>query len=270
MKRNRRGGEDNHKDHSQDWLTTYSDLMTLLFTFFVLLFSFSVLDQQKFEQTVQSIQGSLGVLISGPSINEAYPPNDSTLDSEDADSNQTGETGEENPLEQEIRDKEEYLRYQLETERLEGLKEELAEYLAEQGIAASVALSVEERGLVIRFQDSVLFESGKADIITGSKTILAEVGRVLLTTENNVRIEGHTDNLPINTVKFPSNWELSTSRATNVLRYLIQEGISPERLSAVGYGEYHPLATNDTDEGRQKNRRVDIVILRDSLRKFEP
>ncbi|MFY9174732.1 MAG: flagellar motor protein MotB [Peptococcia bacterium] len=270
MRRKRRGSGENHTDHSKDWLTTYSDLMTLLFTFFVLLYSFSVLDQQKFDQMIKSFQGSLGVLDGGPSINQGYPPNEATLDSEENDSNLTGETGEENPLEEEIRDKEEYLRYQMETEKLEGLKEELAEYLADQGIAANVALSVEERGLVIRLQDSVLFESSKADILPASRQILSEVGRVLLNTENNVRIEGHTDNLPINTPRFPSNWELSTSRATNVLRFLIEEGISPDRLSAVGYGEYHPIASNDIAEGRQKNRRVDIVILRDSLRKFEP
>ncbi|HHW18203.1 MAG TPA: OmpA family protein, partial [Firmicutes bacterium] len=89
--------------------------------------------------------------------------------------------------------------------------------------------------------------------------------------DNPIRVEGHTDNWPISTDKFPSNWELSTARATNVVRFLIEEaGIQPERLQAAGYGEYHPIDSNDTPEGRQRNRRVDVILMRPSLSAAEP
>jgi chemotaxis protein MotB len=129
---------------------------------------------------------------------------------------------------------------------------------------------MDERGLVLRFQDSVLFEKSKADILSQTLGALKEIAKILKTTDNPIRIEGHTDDLPINTVKYPSNWELSTTRATNVLRFLIQEGLPGNRLSAVGYGEFRPLVPNDSEENRKKNRRVDLVLIRKDLIVNEP
>jgi len=263
-RRKKRGGADNLGRDPHGWLVTYSDMITLCLTFFVLLFSFSVLDQQKFSELITSIQGSLGVLPGGPSINAAYPPNQTVLESEDMEDNRIGQTG------REIEKINEFLQYQQEMRRLEDIQTELADYLEEKGLSYSISLVQEERGLVISFQDSVLFNKGKADILPESREILQEVGRILQNTENNIRIEGHTDNVPQYSYLYPSNWELSTGRATNVLRFLINEGLAPEKLSAVGYGEYHPIATNDTEEGRRLNRRVDIVILRESMQKYEP
>ena len=121
---------------------------------------------------------------------------------------------------------------------------------------------MEERGLVISLQDIVLFPSGSAGITPEAKKIIADIGAHLKTLPNYLRVEGHTDNLPINTPKFPSNWELSSARATNVVHELINRcGIHPERLSATGYGEYRPKVDNDSVGHRQMNRRVDILIL---------
>lgn len=140
----------------------------------------------------------------------------------------------------------------------------LEERLAAEINDNQVKLEMMEKGLVISFVADVLFDSGKAKIKPEAYAVLDKVARVLQ--ENvpqlNVGIEGHTDNIPIKYSSWKSNWELSSARALSVLHYLTdKKGISPERLSAVGYGEYHPVASNDTKAGRRENRRVEIVIL---------
>ena len=121
-----------------------------------------------------------------------------------------------------------------------------------------------ERGLVITFVAEVLFDSGKADVKKEADPILGKVATVIRAkvSDRDIGIEGHTDNVPITYSGWKSNWELSTARATSVLHNLIDNGrLRPEKLSAIGYGEYRPIASNDTDEGRQLNRRVEVVIL---------
>ncbi len=119
-----------------------------------------------------------------------------------------------------------------------------------------------QRGLVIRFTGQLLFNLGEADIREEGEDVLLRVADIIREVPNDVLVEGHTDNLPINTPEFPSNWELSTARATRVIRYFIEnEDIDPDRLSASGYSEYQPLRPNDTPENRAENRRVEIVLL---------
>ena len=158
-------------------------------------------------------------------------------------------------------------------ERLTKLEEELSELRHTKGVLErrlaqeiknkQVRVSMENKGLVITFVAEVLFDSGKAELRKDSLPILDKVVRVLKeeVPHHNIGIEGHTDNQPIKYSKWKSNWELSAHRALSVLHYLESKGISPKRLSARGYGEYHPIASNDTPEGRQLNRRVEIVIL---------
>jgi len=115
--------------------------------------------------------------------------------------------------------------------------------------------------LVISLKEKILFETGKADLPPEAKAVLDKLHPVFLQIPNQIIVEGHTDNVPIKTMQFPSNWELSTARSTQVIRYLIEEKNFPkERISATGYGEYHPVVSNDTPEGRAENRRVDFVI----------
>ena len=117
-------------------------------------------------------------------------------------------------------------------------------------------------GVVISLRDSVLFPPGNAELSTGAQNTLDRLAETLVATHHPIRVEGHTDATPIATSQYPSNWELSTARATAIVRYLSdRHGIPPEQLSAVGYGEFHPVANNSSIEGKQKNRRVDIVIL---------
>ena len=222
-----------------DWITTYSDLVTLLLCFFVLLFSFSEIDARKFEAIIKSFQGSTGVLDMGKTVDEdKYISQALTSDR--------------------------LFRNMPQTESLESLHRQLDEYIKENKLEATIVLGVEERGLLIRFTDQVLFDSGKAEIKPEAVPIMQNIGEILRTNNRFIRVEGHTDNVPINTLFYPSNWELSTSRAVNVVKFFMEEvGITPARLSAAGYGEYHPIADNDTAVNRQKNRRVDVVILRE-------
>jgi chemotaxis protein MotB len=157
------------------------------------------------------------------------------------------------------------------TQKIEELSSELAQArrLLEERLSGEIGdrqvrLEMMDKGLVITFVADVLFDSGKAKLKPAAYPTLDKVARVLQ--ENvpdlNIGIEGHTDNQPIRFSGWKSNWELSTARALSVLHYLVdQQGLSPERVSAIGYGEYHPVALNDTREGRQLNRRVEIIIL---------
>lgn len=164
-------------------------------------------------------------------------------------------------------------------EKIQSLEDELAELrntkrvleerLSKELADKEVRLKMEDRGLVITFVAEVLFDSGKADLRKESFPILNKVVRILKeeAAKNDIGIEGHTDNEPIKYSKWKSNWELSAHRALSVLEYLVSKGINPKRLSATGYGEYRPVAPNDTPEHKQLNRRVEIVIIPQKIKK---
>ena len=159
-----------------------------------------------------------------------------------------------------------------EAEQMRRAKEELEKSLEQEIRDKQVKVEMIKRGLVLTFVSEVLFDSGKAIIKPEAYDVLGRVSTVLNKTvaNRNVAIEGHTDNEPIKYSGWKSNWELSTARATSVLHHLIdKEDVSPERLSATGYGEYSPVAANDTKEGRQKNRRVEIIILPEVISKVK-
>lgn len=221
------------------WLTTYADMVTLLLAFFVLLFAFSAVDEGRFSAIISAFQGYFGILDRG------------TLSVED-------------PVVLPF-DSSEMARQQLQT-----LYEELTVLIESEGIGG-IELQMEERGLIVRFAEQVFFDLGEATLKPEAQKIITSVSEILRGLPNPLRVEGHTDNWPIRTARFPSNWELSVHRATNVVRYLIaEEGFDPQKLSAVGYSEYRPIRPNDTAENRALNRRVDIVILSIDLWDYEP
>lgn len=238
----------NKRKHSEkkgapEWMTTYSDMVTLLLCFFVLLFSFSSVDAQKFQAIMNSFQGSLGVLEGGKTIQEgpSLELDDILEDSADLEMK--------------------------ELEDLRKLKELIDNYTEEIKLSSKISTIIEERGLLIRALDNVYFDSGKANLKQESKKILKYIAEILQTEEFNekfIKIEGHTDTDPVrDTRKFPTNWELSAIRATNVLRFLVEENnIKGDRISATGYSYYRPIAPNDTVQNKAKNRRVDIIILK--------
>jgi chemotaxis protein MotB len=224
------------------WLTTYSDLVTLLLCFFVLLFSFSSVDAEKFREIMNSFQGGSGVLSGGTSLEAPITIIEDDLDVE---------------------------------EELRSLLADLNEYVETLGLGDEIIIQVEERGIVVRFMDNVFFDSGSADVKTESFNILKTVAELLNREEfakRQIKVEGHTDSDPIlRSAKFPSNWELSSARATNVLRYLVEvEQMDGGRISSSAYSYYRPIGPNDTAENKSKNRRVDVIILKDIYEELEP
>ncbi len=242
-----------------EWMTTYSDMVTLLLAFFVLLFSFSSIDVVEFERMIMSLQQALGMLQGGRTISSAEPMMDVGDDRHQQQKMYIGNARHRQQIEA------------IQQSQLLAARMILQEQLAEAGLEEGVSFELQERGLIIHFTDRVLFESGEAELLPGAEDILDLLAPTLQRLPNAVRVEGHTDDVPIETFRFPSNWELSTTRATNVLRYLLDTaGMSPGDLSAAGYGEYRPRDTNHTDAGRARNRRVDVVLLRLDAHGTEP
>ncbi|WDV47701.1 flagellar motor protein MotB [Clostridiaceae bacterium M8S5] len=235
------------------WLTTYGDLVTLLLCFFVLLYSFSSIDVEKFQQIMNSFQGSLGVLEAGKILEDGNRV--SNNDPQDSDSEIT---------EEERKEREDF----------KILKKYIEQYAKQRGLEDEIKVVMEERGLMVRVLDNVFFDPGKADIKSRAKEIVLYIGDIINKPKfasKHIKVEGHTDNVIMNTPMFPSNWELSVRRATNVLRLLEGEKhINSSRISASGYGPNRPIAPNDTPANKAKNRRVDIVILKSTYSKFEP
>jgi len=240
MNEKRRKDKETENQGSPAWMTTYSDLMTLLLVFFVMLVTFSSIELSKFRKAMGSLKGALGVLKAEKmmiKIGEVPPPRTSTE----------------------------------ETMYLKKSTIELKRYIALEGLKEVVQLEESSRGLTITISNPVLFDLGKANLKPEVHPLLDKIGEMIKRSRVAVRVEGHTDNLPIRTPQFPSNWELSTTRAVNVLKYFIENcGVEPARLSAVGYGEYHPRVPNDTEVHRAQNRRVTIRIERSHSRPLLP
>jgi chemotaxis protein MotB len=261
MARRKKRGEAEHENHER-WLVTYADLITLLMVFFIVMYSMSQVDLAKFA----AISDSLTAVLSGSqSIADGGGP--SLID---------GSVQVTFPSEGEVSAQ----------EQIKELRDRITEFLEEQEgespsgvqgqqvvtrVGENIVVMEQERGLVISFKDSLLFASGSAVLTPLAQEIITSVGNSLIGIRNYIRIEGHTDNLPINTARYPSNWELSSARAANVL-HLLQDrvGLPPDRLSIVGYGEHRPLVVNADDASRAMNRRVDIVILKIQYDYFEP
>jgi len=232
-----------------NWLTTYGDMVTLLMTFFVLLFALSTLNAKKFEKIAFSLQSTFGTAPSGGPVSKgsgvlpgAGPVKPVPVAPEASP----------------------------ETQLLE-IQSRIQAYIVESGLSEVMAAEQDPRGLVIRFRDQVLFDLGKADLKPGAIAALDKVGEAIRGIPNDIRIEGHTDYLPINTLRFPTNWDLSAARAVAVLQYLSAHfDLPPSRLSIAGYGEYRPVSANDDEAGRRLNRRVDIVILSTEQSRTEP
>lgn len=234
---------------SPAWMTTYGDMVTLLLTFFVMLFAMSTIDKVKFEQIINSIQGSLGITYTGNSINE-----DDLVSTGDQPADE---------LEELVKNAQ---HPEKDIDDIEKIYQQIKAYITDNNLGDSVEITKEKPGLLIRFKENVLFDSGKADLKPHAKEILNNMALVFKDFNKYIRVEGHTDNVPIHNEDFDSNWELSGQRAANVVKYFIEKnGMDPERLMFSGYGEYHPVADNSTPEGRQKNRRVDVVILKEYI-----
>jgi chemotaxis protein MotB len=216
------------QENSDRWLLTYSDLITLLLGLFVILYAMSKIDAGRYSEVVTALNGVFGapqgILTGNPSLLE-NPSNALQSDKQ--------------RVAQEIRSA-----LRLEQRNL------------------PVTITENERGITVHIMEELLFASGSADLKLTSLTTLDTLAAVLQRLPNDLRVEGHTDDVPISTVQFPSNWHLSVARALNVAYYLIQRhNLTQERVSVVGYSEFQPLVPNTTTANRAHNRRVDIVIV---------
>lgn len=213
------------------WMTTYGDMVTLLLTFFILMFAMSTVNEQKFLKAAASLAEALGVLEKSVSvIGEKSPA--------------IGVTG----LAQE----------QMDVLETMAAINEIFQQEALEDIASIQVVGPGEA--VIRMGDELLFDAGEAELKPQAIRVLEGIVNSVRGRTAKVYVEGHTDNIPINTIQFPSNWDLSTSRAVTVVRLFEERGIPPEQLAALGHGEYAPLESNDTPGGRRKNRRVELYI----------
>jgi chemotaxis protein MotB len=230
-----------HPNHER-WLVSYADFITLLFAFFVVMFASSQVDKGKIGKLAVAIQFAfkdLGIF-SIPS--SKIPPTT------------TGPTQEGLPAITSLRDPSSMT-------TLAQLQKRLEQELEDEIRRGDVAMKVGREGLVISLRELGFFDSGSAEVEMKSEPSVARIAKVLKAGPYYIRIEGHTDNVPIHTDRFASNWELSTARATEMTKlFITRYEFPPERLSAAGYGEFHPVGSNETREGRALNRRVDIVI----------
>lgn len=227
-------------------MTTFSDLMTLLLTFFILLYSFSTLDAIKFKNVASALQNVL-LGEAKPTIfpNEVPPGEEPVMD----------------PVPMPVTEEQS----EVQDDALLELYQIVQSYVELEELEAEISVKTNLRGVIIDINERVLFDSGKAELKEESLEILDKVAVLINQFENELIIEGHTDNNPIHTAQFDSNWELSVIRAVNVLRYFTEmKAVSSERISAAGYGEYRPIQSNNTALGRAYNRRVNILILVDS------
>lgn len=249
----RKKHEEEEHENSERWLLSYADFMTLLMIFFVVMYSMSNVDSEKYKNVTAGLNAIMGggtsfSIMENDGGGVSIVPGDGEGKATDAES-------------------------MTEEQKLEEVKSNVDQYLEDSTLSDSVETSIEERGLVLSFKDALLFESGKVVLKPEQTEKLTEIGRILnqsLISESYIRVEGHTDNVPIENNIYKSNWDLSVIRASNVAQLLIdQSEIAPERVSVVGYGEYRPKGDNSTEEGKIANRRVDVIIMNSEFNEVE-
>jgi chemotaxis protein MotB len=213
-------------DNVERWMVSYADFITLLFAFFTVMYAISHVDTGKLEKFAASTKDAFNVNpVHKKQIIEGVMP---------SGNNQIT------------------------------LSEEIKNSILSLGVSGDIQVRQDERGVILSLKDSLLFDSGRAEIKDDGLKVLDTIASIIRRVPYRILIEGHTDNVPIKSNLFPSNWELSTTRAANVLNYLIKNyNLPPERFAISGYAEYRPIASNETLEGRAKNRRVDIVFIND-------
>lgn len=215
------------------WVLTYGDCMSLLLCFFVMLQAYSTLEKEKFNQAMSSLKGALGVM---PYQKGAKP----------------APLASQRPLKREMK---------IPKGKHSKAVENLSKIIRQKNLGGIIKVRENSKGIHITIGDPALFETGRAEIKPSILPVLAEIVNVINTGSENIRVEGHTDSIPIHNLQFKDNWELSIARALSVIRFVrSQNGIDPIRLQPVGCGEYHPVASNETEDGRALNRRVEIFI----------
>ncbi|MGB1238003.1 MAG: OmpA/MotB family protein [Pseudomonadales bacterium] len=265
------------EDNDNGWIVTFADLVTLLLVFFILLFSISTLEKETFVKTIDAVKTALQgtgagtqALIDVEKVETGTVPTDSNDPSTETGEKEQAPTEIEQPIittpfaitppEPSSKAKKDEKAQQ----ELAKLSKSLNQLIKTSGNEDDAKISPPIDGkIVINIRGSLFFNAGSAQFRRQAMPIMDGIGNILRkNTKFNLAIGGHTDNIPISTNRFPSNWELSAIRATSVLRYFIRGGMAPERLTATGYGESQPLGPNETPEERDTNRRIEFVLER--------
>ena len=221
-----------NSENQDRWGDSYADLVTLLLAFLVVMYSISSVNEGRYREVSEALVQAFQTVEKKPTPSVVPPPIDH-----------------------------QYPRMRERQMRMQGMANDLRTVLDSLMKTGQVRITENARGIAVEINASVLFASGQAELNEASARSLEAVGQVLARAPNSIEVEGHTDNSPINSPVFPSNWELSAARASRVVRLFAQAGVAPERMGAIGYGEYRDVDTNDTPEGRNRNRRVTVVIL---------
>jgi chemotaxis protein MotB len=247
MGRRRKATVEEHENHER-WLVSYADFITLLFAFFVVMYSLSSINEGKYRVLSDSLMQAFrsGAILDGAQhVAEPAVISGSMLPPVVR-----------KPPEQ----TQEELRRRDIARRMNNMADEIRRVLGPLTRDGQVTVTEGAHGITVEINASALFAPGEATLGSDAVSALQAVARVLAPASFSITIEGHTDNLPINTFRFPSNWELSAVRASSVVRLFIESGVNPERLTAAGYADQRPVAPNATENGRARNRRVTILI----------
>ena len=248
----RKKKHEEHVNHER-WLVSYADFITLLFAFFVTLYAISQVDAAKLGKLVDSMQSAFDTKV--------FEPGSPKLSLSDGQAKGVEQQKLIEPISPPVAP----------SRTLMAIQAVLHDKLVRAHFVDRVGMVQERRGLVISLTEAGFFDPGHAQLMESSHVALDAIADSLLSMPNHLRIEGHTDTTPIHTAQFPSNWELSMARAIYILSYFRSHfEFDPAKVSSAGYGEYRPIAPNDTPEGRAKNRRVDIVILSEAERQEGP
>lgn len=243
--------EEEVEEGSPAWMATYSDMATLLLTFFVLLLSFANMDARQFREVLGSVRQAFGM--QNQTVGE-YQARASTIVTIEPGGSQVRPT----------------VRQDRAAMREQRAPAEMRRRIRELGLEGRVDAHVEMRGIVLRLREGLLFESGSDVMLTGGISVLEQLSVLVREAPNEIAVEGHTDDRPIHNSRFPSNWELSAARATAVLRRLAAGGVQVDRMQIAGYADTKPIGDNALEEGRAANRRVEIVFLAESRNPSTP
>ncbi|MEK6596020.1 MAG: flagellar motor protein MotD [Pseudomonadota bacterium] len=248
LKKNQR--DDEYTDNHERWLVSYADFITLLFAFFVVMYAISSINEGKYR-------------ILSHSLVNAFKSNNSSSDvvvhqSTELMSDNDHRTQQADSIK--LIDDLKALKIKKQ-EKMKSMAKNILHALESLVKDGQVKVTQSSSGITVEINASVLFSPGQAKLAENSSLTLQAVAHVIKEQKHEIHVEGHTDNLPIHTESFPSNWELSTARASSVIRLFVENGVEPHRLTAIGYGENRPIETNETPEGRKRNRRVTIMIL---------
>lgn len=278
----KRAGHGGGEESEERWLLTYADMITLLMALFMVLFSISSVNISKYQTLQKSLKAAFSgnVLPGGKAIsqqgstqNSSHTPASVELQAMVPATTMGGASKLQSSSHSQLAAAVSQAAAQREAATFEHIKQQLDAYAAKHGFSGKVKTAIERQGLVIRvLTDDLLFASGQATLNSAkADSLLSEIGAQLnLVHTHPINVEGNTDNVPIHGGLYPSNWELSTARASTVVRFLVGAGVGASRLTAVGYADQRPLASDATAGGRARNRRVEIVVQRISGSESEP